>query len=191
MPLFFTPRTKVLLLTSSLFLLSVACNSDKQSTVNPDTMVSNDFESLAGWIGATPNVSLTKEKAHSGNYSIKVDNNVEYSLSFNSTLGALHEVRVKRIKISAWVFVPNDRALATFVTHAGDNDPSGKPLVWDGFDVVKAADGKYNQWVEVNKIVDIPEAAVATTTIGFYLWRSGGTEAVYLDDLTVSAEPAS
>ena len=189
MPSFFWVRCLPLL--GGLALLAPACNSDNAPATGADVLVSNDFEHLAGWLGPTPNPTLTKEKAHSGQYSIKVDGNSEYSLGFSSTLGALRDVRVKRIKVTGWVLVPSAQASALLVTHGGDAVPNGKPLVWEGLDVVKAVEGKYNQWVEVSKVVDIPDAASATTGLGIYLWRSGGNQPVYLDDLTVTLEPGA
>lgn len=187
MPLSFSSQARVLLLCG-LGMLAVACGSNKAAATAADVLVSNDFESLAGWLGATPNPSLTDEKAHSGRYSIKVDDSIAYSLGFASTLGALHDTRVKRIKVTAWVFVPNAQGAALLVTHAGDA-PNVKPLLWDGFDVTKAVAGSYGRWVEISKVMELPAGVTAATSIGFYLWRTGGHQPVYLDDLTVTAEP--
>lgn len=188
MPLSFSSQARLLTLLGGLGILAVACGSNKTASTAADVLVGNDFESLAGWLGVTPNPSLTDEKAHSGHYSIKVDGTIEYSLGFASTLGALHDTRVKRIKVTAWVFVPDAQAVALLVTHAGDA-PNVKPLLWDGFDVTKAVAGSYGKWVEVSKVMELPGAVTAATNIGFYLWHTGGSQPVYLDDLTVTAEP--
>ncbi len=184
---FFFSRARLPLL-GCLSLLTVACGSERATYTSADALVSNDFESLAGWLGKASSSSLTEEKAHSGRYSIKVDDSIEYSVEFASTLGALHDARVKRIKVAAWVFVPNAQTVALLVTHAGDA-PNAKPLVWYGFDVTKAVAGKYNQWVYVSTVVELPDAVTAATNVGFYLWRSSGNQPVYLDDLLVTTEP--
>ncbi|MBO3271898.1 hypothetical protein [Hymenobacter defluvii] len=169
-----------------------ACSIAADKAPTGDILVSNDFETLAGWMGATPVLTLTEEKAHSGWYSIKVDGSNEYSIGFNSTLGALHDVRVKKIRVSGWVFVPSEQATACLITHVGDAIPKTKPLLWDSFNMVKEVQGKYNQWVHVTKVLDIPMAADAYTNIGFYLWRNyASNQPVYFDDLVVTVEPGA
>lgn len=181
-----------LLAVLSLLLLAACGSSDQTAATKADILVSTDFDSLAGWMGTPPNPSLTREKAHSGRYSSKVGGSIEYGLTFANTLGELHEVRVKRLKISAWVFVPSAQASALFITHGGDAQPNAKPLIYNILDVVKAVDGNYGQWVPISKILELPDAVIYSTNIGFYLWRpSPSPESVYLDDLTVTAVPGT
>ena len=177
-------------LASGLFLLAAtSCGADQATPAKGDVLVSTDFENLAGWMGTSPNSSLNREEAHSGPYSIKVDGSTEYSVSFSNTLGNQHDVRVRRVRVRAWVFVPSAEASGLLITQVG-NGGGSKPLVWDAFDLVKAVAGNYDQWVEVNRVVDIPEATTAATGFGIYLWRNNpSSQPIYLDDLTVTVEP--
>ncbi|MBF9235838.1 hypothetical protein I2I05_00370 [Hymenobacter sp. BT683] len=175
-----------LALLGLLALVAPACSTDKGAAADSATVVHNDFDNLAGWLGAAPTPTLTTEKAHSGQYAIKVDANNEFSLGFSSTLGNLQGVRINKLKLTAWVFVPNGNATALLVTHVGDQPPATKPVLWDGFDVTQAVGNKYNQWVEISKVVEIPKNATATDNIGFFLWRTSVDQPVYLDDFSVS-----
>ena len=175
----------------SLFLVgalaaTTACSSAGQSDELSKALMHNDFESLAGWLSQTPPPSLTHEKAHSGHYSVKVDANTEYGLGYNSTLGQLSDVRITKLKLDAWVLVPNSRAGGLLVTHMGDIIPGQTPLLWDGFDVVKACNGKYGEWTHISKVLEIPATATNSTNIGIFLWRNKETQTVYLDDLAIT-----
>jgi hypothetical protein len=177
-------------LVSSAGLWGTGCSSqaDLRDDAGNKILVINGFESLVGWMGTASHPSLTKERAHSGQYALKVDGAIPYSLSYNSTLGHLSEIRLKKFRLSAWVLVPDAEASALLVTHIGDAPPATKPLLWDGFDVVKASQ-KRGQWAHVSKVINVPAEADANTTIGFYLWCNKGTKATYIDDIVVSELP--
>lgn len=144
----------------------------------------NDFDSLAGWLGVTPPPSLTRDKAHSGAYSIKVDSNTEYSISYTKPLGQMSDVRVTKLKIEAWVWAPSPSSSALLVTTFAE--PGAKPLSWNGFDVAKAG-VKYGEWTHVSKVIEVPPVATTNTLFNIYLWRTNAPQPIYLDDLTVSA----
>jgi len=148
----------------------------------------NDFESMAGWMGPTPSPSLTTEKAHSGKYALKVDGNTEFSLGYNNMLGMMSKARISKIKIEAWVFSPSAEAGALLVTTISDGVADHKPMLWDGFDVVKASD-KHNEWVQVSKVIDVPASVNYSSHLGLYLWRNKGTLPTYIDDITITEAP--
>jgi hypothetical protein len=177
-------------LVSSAGLWAAGCSrqADLRDDAGNKIFVINDFESLVGWLGAASHPSLTKERAHSGQYALKVDGAIPYSLSYNSTLGNLSEVRLKKLRLSAWVLVPDAEASALLVTHIGDAPPATKPLLWDSFDVAKATQ-KRGQWAHVSKVINMPAEADANTAIGLYLWCNKGTKATYIDDIVVSEVP--
>jgi len=144
----------------------------------------NDFDSLAGWLGMTPPPSLTREKAHSGTYSIKVDSNTEYSIGYTKPLGQMSAARVTKLRLEAWVWVPSPASSALLVSTLAE--PGAKPLSWNGFDVAKAVT-KYSEWVHVSKVIDVPAAATINTLFNIYLWRATAPQPIYLDDLKISA----
>lgn len=163
-------------------LLLLGC-STKPEPATGDVLMHNDFDSLSGWLGVTPPPSLTRDKAHSGTYSIKVDGSTEYSISYNRPLGQLSDVRITRLKVEAWVWVPDPSCNAVLVVTI---EPGAKPLSWNGIDLVKAG-AKYGEWTHISQEVAIPEAATANSLLNIYLWRTTAPQPIYLDDLTVSA----
>lgn len=180
---------KSLLLLGSLVALTVAgCGGN--DTVAPDSniLVSNDFETLAGWLPEPQNATLTREKAHSGRYALKVDGTHEYSLGFNALLGQLHETRITKIKVSAWVFVTAADAKAALVTAISTpGAPSDKPLLWESLDLSQSKE--VGKWLEVSKVITLPANTAPTNALVLYLWRTSGGQPVYLDDLKVTVEP--
>ena len=168
-------------------LLAASCTKS-DTEADSKALVRNDFENLSGWLGTAPQPSLTRERAHSGQYSLKVDANTEYSLGYASTLGQMSDVRITKIKVDAWVLAPSADAGGFLVTHVGDAPPATKPMLSDGFDVVQAAQ-KYGEWAHVSKVIDIPTQADANTNFGIYLWRNKGNATTYVDDLVITVAP--
>ena len=174
-----------LLLLGSLVALTVAGCGGNDAASEPNLLVSSNFDTLAGWIPEAQSATLSRDKAHSGHYAVKVDPSHEYSLGYKAPLGQLHETRVKKIKVTAWTFVPTADAKAALVVTVGNPDPaSDKPLMWDAVEVDGTKDT--GKWTEVSKEFTIPENATATSPLGIYLWRTGGSQPVYLDDLRVT-----
>ncbi|GGG44366.1 hypothetical protein [Hymenobacter glacieicola] len=171
----------------ALLVLSLAGCGEKTSPKSHDTLISNDFESLEGWVNDLNTTSLTREKAHSGQYSLKVDGTTEYGRTYTNQLGKMHDTRPKKLKINAWVFVSGAQAGAKLVTVITDPAPDAKPAVWDGLDVVAAVKSQYGKWVEISNELTVPESVTPTNKFQMYLWRTGGAAPVYLDDLTVTA----
>ncbi|GAC1367150.1 MAG: hypothetical protein NVS3B25_16620 [Hymenobacter sp.] len=173
---------------STCAAFAIAGCSTPDTAADPNLLVSADFETLAGWLPAAQSATLSRDKAHSGHYALKVDAAHEYSLGYSAPLGQLHDTRIRKIKVTAWAFVPTADAKATLVTTVSNPAaPNDKPLLWDGLELGKApAVGK---WQEVSKVITLPDNATPANTLGIYLWRTGGAQPVYLDDLRVTLEP--
>lgn len=180
---------KVFFALGTLATLSFAgCGGKSDVETDPNLLVNNDFETIAGWLPEGPSATLSREKAHSGHYSIKVDAAHEYSLTYKAALGQLHDTRIKKINISAWTFVPMAGAKASLVVSVGNpTTPNDKPLLWDGLEVGKG--NAFGKWVEISKSFTIPESASPTSVLTLYLWRTSGNQPIYLDDLRVTLEP--
>ena len=170
---------------SAAGLLLAGCTS-QPTAATENVLMQNNFDDLAGWLGDAPQPSLTREKAHSGHYSLKVDGNTEFSIGYTKPLGQLTEARVNKFKVEAWVFAPGADAKALLVTVFTNPEPGSKPLSWVGFDVVKAT-STYNDWTRVSEVIEVPAATTANTLFNIYLWRTNAPQPIYLDDLTVSA----
>lgn len=169
-------------LYGALALLLGACSQTNEKPANQ--LTANDFESMDGWMGGTDgNPSVTKEKAHSGVYSVKVDPAIEYSAGYGNPLSKLSSSRLGKLKLRGWVFVPSDKDAPQLVVQL-QNPGEEKPLLWEGLDLHKEAQAKgFNKWIELDHDVVIPPAATAASLIRVYLWRANSPEPVYLDDL--------
>ena len=181
---------KLLCSIGALAALTLAgCGGSNESVIDSNVLVDANFDTLVGWIPEAMSGTLARGKAHSGNYALKVDGTHEYSLGYTAPLGNLSGTRVKKIKVSAWTFLPAAGASATLVVTVGNPaTPAEKPVMWEGLSLGKlATPGK---WVEVSKVITLPENILPTYTLGLYLWREGSaSQPIYLDDLRVTIEP--
>ena len=172
---------------SALVALGLAGCSSPEAASDPNVLVNNDFETLAGWLPEAQDATLTREKAHSGSYALKVDGTHEYSLGYHAQLGRLRDTRIRKIKVTAWAFVPTGSSASLVITVGNPVAPSGQPLLWQALELGKSKE--FGKWVEVSKVLTLPETATAASTLGLYLWRTGSNQPVYLDDLRVAIEP--
>ena len=165
-----------------LALVALAsCGGDSTSTP-ANVVTSNDFESLSGWVDYQ-NTSLTKEKAHSGSYSIMVRPGIDYGLGYNNIMGKMSASRPTKLKLTAWAYVPSDKASAKIVIEIRDpSRPNDAALLWQGIDLNKEVK-KFNDWQQIEKSIAIPPAATAASIFKMYLWSGGSPQPVYLDDV--------
>ncbi len=179
---------KSLLLIGGLLATVLTGCGGSDAAADSNTLVEANFDSLAGWIPETQSASLSRAKAHSGQYSLLVDGAHEFSFGYRMPLGQLHDTRVQKIKVSAWAFLPSADAQASLVVTISNPDPAiEKPLLWEGISL--GATAKPGTWSEVSKEITLPANVLPTSALGFYLWRTGGSQPVYLDDVRVSLVP--
>lgn len=169
-----------------LFALAL-CSCGGQPAGKPAGLLAeNDFESLDGWASGVINPSLNKEKAHSGVYSVKVNPGIDYSLGYNNQLGKVSATRIHKLRVHAWVNVPNDKATTLVVTEV-KNPGQDKSIMWDGIDMIQEGKSKgFNKWIEVDKTLTLPESINYNSQLLFYLWRGGSTQPTYMDDVQLS-----
>lgn len=171
-----------------LCLLGIAllgsCSSDKGASLEVDanTITANDFESLAGWNNDP--AALDRGRAHSGQYAIKVDNNREFSLTFDSPLMLVSQRKFKTVVMEAWAYLPSERS--TGVLGIQIIDPvTGQQAYGDGIKLGEAVKS-YKKWVPVTKEFVLPSNLNTTHHIRFSLWRADATDVVLIDDFKVS-----
>ena len=169
-----------------LAMAALAGCGDKTTANRPDNLLTgNDFEEMEGWIGDTQMPALTKEKAHSGVYSVHVGPGVEYSNGFNGTLGKISPSRITQVQVKGWVYVPANAASVSLITQLNNPaDASGKPVLWEALPLDKAAKSP-NQWVEVEKTLTLPANTGSNFKLQVYLWNGGSGAVAYLDDLQI------
>ena len=164
-----------------LFVFACSSNDSDTSTQLPKNQLAfNNFEAVAGWTSGVPVPSLTSEKAHSGRYAVQVTPAVEYALGFASAQGRLSVYPLTKLRVRAWVNLPNAKATAVLVTEV--KDPAGKTIFWDGINLSKEVE-TFNRWVEVDKTLTLPPNQSETNELRVYLWRNQSTQGAFLDDL--------
>ena len=167
---------------------AAACGSDTATTAGTAAgrvLVANDFENLAGW-GIDPAL-LARDHAHSGVCAISVDPGHEFSLTYENALGQLSAQKLRKVHLSAWVYLRGPAGgggvLALQIT---DPAQGYKAIGNDGINLGEAVN-EYNQWVAVSKDVVLPETATSDSHLKVFLWRAGATQAVFADDLRLTA----
>lgn len=175
------------LLFGLLALGLFSCGGNGDTNV-ANELASNDFEHLDGWLGDAVGPSLTRDRAHSGVWSLKVDPNIDYSLGYNNQLGRISATRLHKIKLRAWVFLPSSRTPVSLVTEIKKPNEA-KGIFYDSFELAKAVHTKgYNHWVEVENTINVPETATYDSRILVYLWRGNSILPAYLDDFQLIKE---
>ncbi|UOQ66034.1 hypothetical protein [Hymenobacter volaticus] len=169
------------LLIFSVFLFS--CTNNNSDTADNDILMSSNFDSLAGWL---PDMSvLANDKAHSGKYSLKVDQTREFALGYSTVLGELSNTRLRGIKLDAWVYLADKDATAKLAFIIKDAAGS-QEILGDRIDLVEQAK-EYGKWVKISKKINFPVSANYTSQLVIYLWRAGATKPAYIDDIQLTA----
>lgn len=166
-----------------LLLVGIAGCSDGEYA-SQRLVTQNDFDQLDGWMPATS--ALTNEKAHSGRFSTKVENGVDFSLGYAATLGKASPTKPKKLIVSGWVYRTGPQATAAIVVEI--KDPStGQGIFWQSMELAKQTEA-LNEWVEVSQEFALPENITPAQDLRVYMWRSTAQQTVYLDDIKISRE---
>lgn len=177
-----------------LFFLTAAiglsgCGGTHAAADDKKPLLTNDFESLEHWLPGDLTTTLTHAQAHSGRTALMVDSTHEYSLKYANPLGRFQLQLPTRLRVSAWVLLPNAQAAATLVTSVTNPaPPDARPLVWAGLKLHETVHD-YGKWTQVSQVVTLPVGLQGTNTFSIYLWRNAYNQAIYLDDLKVTREP--
>jgi hypothetical protein len=169
---------------AALLAGTVSC-SKSDTALSDDVITANNFEAVSGWFPAPP--SLTRDKAHSGHYSIKVDKDVEYGMGYSQLMSLASPTRLQKIKVSGWAMLSGPDAKATLIVQITDPaNPTAKPLYWQPLELNKVIK-KMNDWTEFTQEFSLPANITPTQQLWVYLWRGApSTQAVYMDDLAVT-----
>lgn len=145
--------------------------------------IRQDFESLWGWIGKDHANSLTQEKAHSGRFAIKTGPGIDYSLPFSAPLDQLSPTKPRKLRVQAWVWVPEEKNATTLVIEAGGTKGT---VSWQGIRLANKVKS-YGSWEEIDENVLMDTRITSDDALNVYLWRQDGNDSpVYLDDLVIS-----
>ena len=166
----------------ALLLAASACSSNSAKPENE--LLSNDFESLTGWSAEHP--SLTREKAHSGQYSIKIQKGIDYSLTYRNILGKISPNRIDKLRIKAFVYLtkPTQASLAVQLMQSATDGTS----IFNQAIILSSKVKNMNEWTKIDEVVDLPANAAPGNELRIYTWGASNDEVVYLDDLQVLKE---
>ena len=172
--------------TSALLLVLVIAGCSHSSGTEPTSgiLAANDFDDIDGWVAdSSVLVTLSKARAHSGAYSTMAAPGHEFSFGYNNKLSRVAPTMPTKIKVSAWVMLPNAQTNAKLVTEIKSSN--GANMQWDGLELAKTVK-RFNKWQYVEQTVSIPPAAKPDDRLLAYLWLANSKEPVYLDDLKIS-----
>lgn len=176
---------KLLLCSLAALSLLAACSSDNPTTPVADGYIArNDFEASLGWSGDP--AAVTKAQAHSGQYSIYVDQSREFSLTYEAPLRQVVGFQPRSLEVEAWVFLTDDNSTGELGVQITDPVHNEKQLFGDGINLQEAAK-VHNKWVKVSKSISLPDSLNPDQHLKVFLWRSNATSPVYLDDISIKA----
>lgn len=167
-------------------LLSVGCTKKTETKAVSSPLAATSFENLDGWLADAPALaSLTRDKAHTGQYSTMVGPSHEFSLGYSNPLSRLAPDWPGKLTVGAWVYLPNEQAKAKLVVEIKKTNTASANLFWEGLELTQPVK-VYNKWQYVEHTVTLPPAATANSRLLVYVWRADSRQPVYMDDLSIS-----
>lgn len=169
-----------------LALLAACSSSDDKSAVEPGTTVitQNDFESLAGW--NTAPTALFRGKAHSGSYALKVDQEHEFSTTFDMALGFATPTRIKTLHLEAWAMLPGQKSTGVLGIQIVDPETNAQVHSF-GIKLAEVVKAR-NKWEKVEADYELPATITSAQHLRLSLWRADAAEVVLVDDIKLTAK---
>ncbi|GAB3332128.1 hypothetical protein GCM10027511_41290 [Hymenobacter humi] len=170
----------------ALLVGAAACSSASKEAAAPANLVTrNDFETMEGWGVASP--SLTKAKAHSGRFSVKVDRETEYSIGYRNTLLQVSNSKINKLHVHGWALLSGPQAKAVIVVQITDPAKGGEKVYWQALDI-RGEVKTLNHWTEIDKDFDLPDTISSSQELQVYMWRTSPDDTTYLDDLEITKD---
>lgn len=116
---------------------------------------------------------------------MKTGPGIDYSLTFSAPLNQLSATKPRKLRLQAWVWVPDETNTTTLVVETtGD-----KGIVsWEGIKLGNTL-GSYGSWQQLDQKIMLSPHLTSDDALRVYLWRPSGNDSpVYLDDLVISEE---
>jgi hypothetical protein len=170
-----------------LLVMSACAAHDPLPDIDANTITFNNFEGGNGW-SSDPNRNdpskVMKGTAHSGQYALRVDQNHEFSLTFDLPLGKISSSKFKGVHLDAWVFMPSAKATAAIGMQIVQPDGS---IAVNGSDIkFGEAIKTYNEWVPVSTDFVLPDNIIPAQRLRVFMWRASASEEAFLDDVKLS-----
>jgi hypothetical protein len=161
-----------------VMVMFVSC-SEKNKPVEhePGTiLVANDLENMA-WINLQ---TLSKDVAHSGRFSSRLDSLTEFSFGYSNTFSNLSDTLPFSVDVSLWIYYPELKINSSLVISI---DSVNKNIFWKGIpliDSIKTA----NQWQKINVTFELPKKIMPTDQLRIYVLNNEKRK-FYMDDLSL------
>lgn len=179
-----TPAPRPFLALLALLSLGAiaGCDNTSSEAAEGSSLAFNDYEAVVGWM---PNPeSVTRERAHSGRYAVKVGPENEYGMGYSSVLEKIIDHRPRKLRVEAWGFMTDANSTAK-VGFQLFNAAQDKVLFNDGIEYAEAVKTP-GRWVKISKDMTLPSDVAGNQQIRVFLWRSGASSPAFIDDLRIS-----
>ena len=178
-------RTFLASLTALSLLVFTGCDNTKSDEKAGTQLAFNDYEAVVGWI---PNPeSVTRERAHSGTYSVRVGPTNEFGMGYDMVLEKIIDHRPHKIRVEGWGYMTDANSTARLGFQLFDG-AQGKEIFGDGIDYATAVKTP-GKWVKISKDITLPATVAGTQQMRVFLWRSMAGSPAYIDDLRISELP--
>jgi hypothetical protein len=168
-----------ILLVITVMVLFSACSGNRSN--NPagepgSKLISSDLENVS-WINQN---TLSKDIAHSGVYSSKLDTTCPYSFGFSNNFKILGDTLPTSVDVNVWVLFPELKIKSCVVVSI---DSVNKNIFWKGIpinDSIKTV----NQWQQIKTNFELPKKIMSTDNVKIYVW-SNDKRTFYMDDISI------
>jgi len=169
----------IFVVLSCIIILFSACSGNKKDNDKnrPGVVVFSNNLETSGWINQH---TLTKEAAHSGKFSSRVDSVSQYSFGFADCFSNISDTLPEKVDVDFWILCSQKEIKSNLVVSI---DSIGKNIFWYGIDLKDSVQTP-NQWKELKTTINLPANIMMTDKISIYVW-SNDKRPFYIDDLKV------
>jgi hypothetical protein len=139
-------------------------------------MIASNLEDIS-WMNQS---TLSKDVAHSGRFSSKIDSVNQFSFGYSAPFNVISDTLPISVDVSAWIFFPQLKINGSIVISI---DSVSKNIFWKGIPIKDSI--KYaNQWQEIKATFEIPKKILPTDNVKIYVWNDD-KRTFYMDDLSL------
>lgn len=162
-----------------IVFLMAACGS-KNNTAN--FMYQNSFDNYKDF--GFDHATLRSGNAHSGEWYCELDSINQYSIGYSKKIKDLPVKNARKIKMSAWLYLPTFGSKANVVMTVGEQGKEA--TIWNGLNSEDIVDTE-KQWTQVTGEFSLPENMNPEHTFMVYVWNYSN-EPIWCDDLAFDFE---
>ena len=152
-----------------------ACSGKTSKEGEPGNILkSSDLEN-EGWMNQN---TLSRDVAHSGEFSSKLDSTNEDSYGYSNTFNHLGDTLPTSVDVSVWIYSPQLKINGSIVLSI---DSVNKHIYWTGL-LIKDSIKAVNQWQEIKAPFEIPKKILPTDNLKIYVLNPDKIK-FYMDDI--------